>query len=173
MEAGTMDQIVEFARRHQDWAAPIAFFTGMGESIVGVSLFIQSTPILLALASLGAVAESSLLTVWLAAGLGAAAGDWISYGLGYRFGEPMKKRWPLSRKPELLDMGHRFFERWGVLSLFVCRFLGPARSVIMLIAGMSRMPLAAFFLASLASAMLWAGVVLAPAGLFVSWLTEN
>lgn len=162
MDYSWLEGIVAFAKRHEEWVIPVAFFVGGAESIIGLSIVVPSTAIFLALASVGGLAGQNLPALWLAAGLGASAGDWLSYGMGYYFEKPLRRMWPLSRRPELIDQARAFFERWGVVGLFLCRFLGPARSVVMLTTGIVKMPAWKFAFASLVSGLLWAAVVLIP-----------
>jgi membrane protein DedA with SNARE-associated domain len=164
------DGLLEFLKDNQLYALPIAFAISMAESIVGISLFIPSTLILIASSSLLAASGADILTLWLAAGLGAASGDWISYMLGYHFEHRLHDRWPLKGRRHLVERGHAFFHRWGWASMFIARFMGPLRSLTPLIAGICGMPLIAFGLASLVSAMVWAGAVLLPGGVGGAWL---
>ena len=54
----------------------------------------------------------------------------------------------------------RFFERYGGISVFVGRFFGPIRAIIPLAAGIMRMPPGRFWFANLASALVWAPMLL-------------
>lgn len=162
---GLWDALLEFVRSHEAYALPIAFIISMCESIVGISLFVPSTIVLIATSTVLGASGVDLLSLWLAAGIGASFGDWISYGLGYFFEHRLHQTWPLKGNQELLARGHSFFERWGWISLFVSRFMGPLRSLTPLVAGICEMPLLPFGAASFVSALVWAGVVLAPGGL--------
>ena len=64
--------------------------------------------------------------------------------------------------PLYVAMRERLFEKYGVMAVFIGRFFGPLRAVVPLIAGTATMPLIPFQLANVASALLWAAVVLAP-----------
>jgi membrane protein DedA with SNARE-associated domain len=162
---GLWDGLLSFVRAHQAYALPMAFGISMAESIIGISLFVPSTIILIATSTVLGASGVDVLSLWLAAGLGASFGDWISYGLGYFFEHKLHEYWPLRGNHELLRRGHVFFERWGWISLFVSRFMGPLRSLTPLVAGICEMPLLQFAIASLVSAMVWAGVVLVPGGM--------
>ncbi len=162
--------LLSLVKEHQSFALPVAFVICMAESIIGISLLVPSTAILIATSAVLAASGTDLLSLWLAAGLGAWLGDWISYGLGYFFEHELHERWPLRDNKELLLKGRRFFERWGWISLFVSRFMGPLRSLTPLVAGICEMPLLQFALASFVSALLWAGVVLSPGGFGAGWL---
>jgi membrane protein DedA with SNARE-associated domain len=166
---GLWDELLSFVRAHQSQALPIAFVISMAESIVGISLFVPSTIILIATSTVLGASGVDLVSLWLAAGLGASFGDWVSYGLGYFFEHRLHEYWPLRDNQDLLRRGHSFFERWGWISLFVSRFMGPLRSLTPLVAGICEMPLLQFGVASFISAMVWAGVVLAPGGLGAGW----
>ena len=167
------DTLLAFVKAHQEMAIPIAFAICMAESIVGISLFVPSTAILLATSTVLGASGADMLALWLACTLGAWLGDWISYGMGYYFEHELNDRWPLRDNQHLVAKGHDFFERWGWISLFVARFMGPLRSLTPLIAGICEMPLIQFALASFFSAMLWAGVVLAPGTIGGGWLSAG
>jgi membrane protein DedA with SNARE-associated domain len=72
----------------------------------------------------------------------------------------------------LLMQGHIFFVRWGTIGVFVGRFFGPLRCIVPLVAGVCDMPQIPFQIANLASAALWAAVVLAPGWAPAAWLLQ-
>lgn len=173
MASEWIETIVNFAKANEEWILPIAFAVSASEAIIGVSIFIPSTAIFIVLASVGGFAGQNLIALWLAVGVGAAVGDWLSYLMGYYFEGPLRRTWPLSRRPQLIDEGRVFFERWGLLSLFVCRFLYTARPVVMLTAGIVRMPQSKFIAATLVSALFWAAIILTPVTYGARWLSNN
>ena len=102
----------------------------------------------------------------------AIVGDIVSYWVGRRFKYAAFRVWPLSRLPEMVSKGERFFHRFGPWAVFIGRFFGPARAVIPLIAGIFVMPLVLFQAVNVSSAFVWAFVLLAPgAGLatYLGW----
>ena len=99
--------------------------------------------------------------------LGAVLGDGISYWLGLRFGPNIKLIWPFSRNPSLLAHGEVLFQRFGGASVFIGRFFGPFRAAVPLVAGMMRMPLLHFWIANVASALIWAPALLLPGSVAV------
>ncbi|MDX2263800.1 MAG: DedA family protein [Hyphomicrobiales bacterium] len=165
-----VESVVELARSNPEWVLVIAFVIAGAESIIGVGALLPSTIIIVSLASLGGLAGQNLVVLWLAVGLGAWVGDWASYFMGYYFEKPLRRVWPLSRRPELLTTTRAFFDRWGVASLFISRFVWAARSMVMFVAGVVRMPRVTFGVASLVSALLWAAVVLYPISFAARWL---
>jgi membrane protein DedA with SNARE-associated domain len=107
--------------------------------------------------------------VWLAVSLGAALGDWVSYAIGFRIKDRARHVWPLSRHPELLPRGERFFRRWGAMSVLLCRFFSPLRATIPLLCGVFEMDWWVFQFANVASALIWAALLLAPGSVLAGW----
>src|SRR4030081_1942319 len=93
---GYAQQLVEFVRLHEVWAAPIVFALAFGESLAFISLLI---PAWAALVGIGVLIGSSQLNfwpIWVAGSIGAALGDWLSYWVGLKIGPPVAQVWPLS-----------------------------------------------------------------------------
>ena len=92
----------------------------------------------------GLAATGHLSSVWLTglvATLGEVVGGSILYAIGYAGGRPLVARYgryvKLSEKK--LDAFHEFYDRYGNIVVFVCRFLPLVRGVAALPAGVSRM----------------------------------
>jgi membrane protein DedA with SNARE-associated domain len=158
--ANFAQDVIDFVRVHQVWGPPIVFALAFGESLAFISLFIPAWAILV---GIGAIIHASGIPFWpflVAAALGAAAGDWLSYWIGITFKEPIAHVWPLSKYPDLLPRGHAFMEHWGILGIFIGRFFGPLRASVPLIAGILEMPYWYFQFANITSAFVWAWVLL-------------
>ena len=153
-------QLVEFVRVHEAWAAPIVFALAFGESLAFISLLIPAWAALVGIGVLIASGNLNFWPIWVAGAVGAALGDWLSYWVGVKLGPPVAHVWPLSRHPELLPKGEAFVKRWGVLAIFIGRFFGPLRASVPLVAGIFRMPFWEFQIANFTSAFVWAGVLL-------------
>jgi membrane protein DedA with SNARE-associated domain len=160
----TFDQIVAFARENAVWAPPIVFALAFGESLAFVSLLLPAWGALVALGALIGTSGINFWPVWIAASLGAALGDWLSYWIGLKLGPGVGKIWPLSRHPDLIPRGEEFMKRWGVPGIFIGRFFGPLRASVPLIAGIFEMPLWRFQAANFSSAFVWAAVLLTLGG---------
>ncbi|WP_092828710.1 bifunctional DedA family/phosphatase PAP2 family protein [Vreelandella subterranea] len=132
------------------------------ESLALIGLLVPGVVLITALASIAG--HQMVALPWLigAAFTGAVLGDGLSYFLGYRHRDTVITRWPLSQHPEWINRGARFFERYGIYSVFIGRFVGPVRPIIPLIAGMMHMPSRTFLLANVASAALWAPAYVLP-----------
>ena len=160
-----------FSPSDDSWAVPITFLLAFGESLAFISLILPSTVILVAMGGLlGASGVVDFFPLWFAAGLGGALGYAISYWIGVYFKDSIHEIWPFKSRPELLQRGRDFFDRWGTLGVFLGHFFGPVRAVIPVVAGTLAMKQIPFQLANVSSAFLWAAGVLAPSLFGGKWL---
>jgi membrane protein DedA with SNARE-associated domain len=103
----------------------------------------------------GALAATGHLSSWqLAAAVatcGEVVGGFLLYAVGYYGGRPFVMRWGkyLKLSEAKLDAFHRFYDRYGNVVVFVCRFLPFVRGVSALPAGVSRMQKRYFLLYTL------------------------
>ncbi|MDE2005415.1 MAG: DedA family protein [Rhodospirillales bacterium] len=155
--------------RHEIWGPPIVFALAFGESLALVSLILPATAILFGLGGVIGAGDLGFWPFWGAASLGAILGDTVSYWLGFHFQHRIAHIWPLSRQPDLLRKGEAFFRKWGATGIFLGRFFGPLRSAVPLAAGICAMPRVPFQVANIASALLWAGGILAPGAVGLRW----
>lgn len=140
----------------------LVLLISLAESLALVGLLVPGVVLITAVASLAG--HQSIELPWLisAAFIGALLGDGISFKLGYHHREQVTQRWPLVQHPEWLGRGARFFERYGIYSVFIGRFVGPVRPIIPLVAGMMHMPPRTFLWANFTSAALWAPAYVLP-----------
>jgi membrane protein DedA with SNARE-associated domain len=167
--AATVGSVVAFLQAHAAWAVPIAFALAFFKALAFVSLVVPGMTLLVAIGALVGASGLPFVPIWLAVSLGAALGDWVSYVLGFRLKGRVQYIWPLTRRPDLLPRGRMFLARWGVVSVVLCRFFSPLRATVPLLCGVCEMPLAAFQVANVASALLWAFVMLGPGTLVAGW----
>ena len=85
-------QVVEFARAHEVWAAPIVGALAFGESLAFLSLVIPAWAILVALGTLIGKSGLNFWPIWVAGAVGAALGDWLSYWVGVKVGPAVAHR---------------------------------------------------------------------------------
>jgi len=156
------DTIIGTIAQNRVWAGPVIFALAFAESMAVISLAVPFTAMIIGAGALLCSPTASLdpvpLLAWGIAG--AAVGDAVSYWIGRLFQERVRRMWPFRKDPAPLDRGYRFFERWGVASVFIGRFLGPLRAVVPLVAGILRMPQAKFQIANVVSAIIWLPVVM-------------
>jgi membrane protein DedA with SNARE-associated domain len=158
-------QVVDFIARSQDWAGPLVALMAFAESMAVIGVIVPFTAMIVAS---GALLATGTLDPWVIVPwgiFGAVVGDALSYWLGRWLGHRVHRVWPFSKDPELLASGHRFFVRWGVLSVCLGRFFGPLRAVVPLVAGLMEMPQMRFQVANVASAIVWLPALMLPGAL--------
>jgi membrane protein DedA with SNARE-associated domain len=99
----------------------------------------------------------------LATSAGSLVGSLISYLMGYYGGKPVVLRVGkyLLLDQHDLEITERFFHRRsGKLTIFISRFIPVVRHLISIPAGIGRMPVVPFLLATVIGATLWNGFLL-------------
>jgi membrane protein DedA with SNARE-associated domain len=155
-----VEQVIAFVRDNAAWAPPVVFALAFGESLAFISLLIPAWSALVAIGALIGSSDISFWPVWIAAALGAALGDWLSYWIGLKLEYSVAHMWPLSRHPNLIPRAEAFVKKWGILGIFIGRFFGPLRAAVPLVAGIFEMPYWRFQFANVTSALVWAAVLL-------------
>ena len=107
----------------------------------------------------------TLVGAIVAGTLGAMAGALLLYWLGLRYGEDRLKefarrhgRW-LTLSPRDVERVTHWFDRHGAWAVFGCRMVPGLRSLISIPAGVHRMPLVPFVVASLLGTLVWTAVL--------------
>jgi membrane protein DedA with SNARE-associated domain len=153
-------QLLEFMRMNQGWAPAVVALLAFGESLAFISLLLPAWAALVGMGALISAGEINFWPIWVAASIGAALGDWLSYWIGRKLEHTVQNIWPLSRHPELIPKGEAFMKKWGVAGIFIGRFFGPLRASVPLVAGIFEMPFWRFQFANFTSAFVWAAVLL-------------
>lgn len=172
LQLDDLKPVIDWLQANPGFAAVAVFFISCAESLAIVGLFIPGTIIMPAIG--GMVGTGVLPAYWIiiAAILGAIAGDNFSYWLGYHYHSQLRSFWPFNRVPKMLNHGEHFFNKYGGLSVFIGRFVGPVRPIIPVIAGMMNMLPGRFVLANVLSAIAWALIYMAP-GMLVGAISEE
>lgn len=157
-----LSDLTAFISDNQHLAGPIVALIAFGESLVFVGLLIPATATMLAIGGMLAAGLLEPLPVIGGAIVGAVLGDVVSYALGRWMGPGLTRRPILRRYRTAIARTRLFFRRYGFWAVFLGRFLGPIRSTVPLVAGMLEMNHLRFQLANVASAVIWAPLMLAP-----------
>ena len=164
--------IIDWLQLNPMWAAFVVGLISCAESLAIIGLFIPGTIVMPAIGSMVGAGILPAYSIFLAAILGAIIGDNVSYWLGYHYHNQIRNYWPFNRFPKLLNNGIYFFKKYGGLSVFIGRFVGPVRPIIPVIAGILNMSPVSFFLANITSAVAWAVLYMAP-GLLLGALSTQ
>lgn len=157
------DALIAFLKRNEAFAEPAVLFLGFIESVPFASWLFPSSILFVAIAGLHGASGGAFWHLWIAGTAGAMLGDLLIYTFGRTYRVGISHVWPLSRFPNLLQVAHDQFERWGFFAVLIAKFTGPTRPFIALSAGMAEMRLASFLAASFLSSVAWSGAFLVPA----------
>ena len=152
--------VIDFVREHHVWAPFIVAGLAFGESIAVLSLVVPATVLLVGVGALIETGGLAFWPVWAGAAVGAVLGDWLSFEFGRYFQDSAKHVWPLNRQRQMVAKGEAFTQRYGAGAVFIGRFFGPVRAVVPLIAGIFMMPRPVFLAVTVASALIWAFLLL-------------
>jgi membrane protein DedA with SNARE-associated domain len=160
-----IDTVVDFVALNPHAALGVVFLAAIIEAVAVLGILVPGTPILMAVAGAAAMAGQPMMPFLALSIIGAVIGDFVSFWVGGRFSSGLRGVWPFSRRPTLMHSAERFFDRYGVYSVALCRFVPVLRSTVPLVAGMAGMRRRRFVLANVTSAFVWAPVHIYPAQL--------
>ncbi|NEN76376.1 DedA family protein [Pelistega sp. NLN82] len=154
--------INNFISNNQVWAGPIIGLLCFGESLLVIGIMIPATAILIFTGGLIGTGTLDPTGVLIWGFIGAVLGDAVSYYIGRWFGWEITKKPPFNQYYLFFVKAHKFFEKYGTLSVFLGRFMGPIRSTIPTVAGVMELKHSKFQLANITSAIIWLPVMLSP-----------
>lgn len=161
-----LQTLLDWIAAHPTWAGLLVFATALAESLAFVGLLIPGAIMMFGFGALVGTGTLPLGPTLAWAVLGAVVGDGLSYWLGRHFHQDLRKVWPFTRHPDMLDKGEAYFRRHGGKSVLFGRFVGPIRPIVPIVAGMMYMRLWAFILVNVVSAILWAPAYILPGAVF-------
>src|SRR5579862_3646671 len=154
--------LLQWLNTNPEWAGLVIFAISAGES---APIFGTLVPGSITMTAFGALAGAGVIPLWPTifwAIFGAIVGDGIGYWIGHYFKDKLHYLWPFKNNPELLQKGEVFFKKFGGMSVFIGRFVGPVRALVPLVAGMLGMKPLRFTIANITSAIGWAPVYMLP-----------
>lgn len=151
-----------FIARNAVWAGPVLGLITFGESMAFIGAFFPATALMVIAGGLAAagILDPVAVVAWCV--VGAVLGDAVSYWIGRRAGPGAFRSPAMQRRRRTIARARLFFRKWGAASIYLCRFLGPVRAFVPLIAGMTSMNQMRFQVANVGSAIIWVPVMLAP-----------
>ncbi|MDZ4053818.1 MAG: DedA family protein [Phenylobacterium sp.] len=171
MEA-MLEPVAEFIRNNSAWAGLVLGLFIMLESLVIVGALIPATPLLVLTGGLLATGVLDPVSVLIGCIIGAIVGDAISFFIGRKLGmRVLRHRW-LRRYRRQFALTRLYCRRYGVISIYAGRFIGPMRAFVPAVVGMLRMPVRDFQIANVTSAVIWVFAALAPGYLTAKGLEQ-
>lgn len=157
-----VSNLLQWLNAHPQLAGLVTFIISAAESVAIIGTIVPGS---IMMTALGTLAGSGVIPLWETifwAIMGAIVGDGISYWIGHYFKDRLPHSWPFRHYPALLKTGENFVHKYGSMSVFIGRFVGPVRALVPLVAGMLGMKPLQFTLANVTSAIGWAPAYMFP-----------
>ncbi|WP_139668273.1 bifunctional DedA family/phosphatase PAP2 family protein [Pseudomonas sp. F16(2018)] len=157
-----LDSLTTWLGANPQWLGLAIFLVACVECLAIAGIIVPGTVLLFAVAVLAGSGTFSLGETLLLGFLGGMLGDAISYAIGKYFHQNIRRLPLLRSHPEWIDSAEAYFQRYGIASLLVGRFIGPLRPMLPMVAGMFDMPLPRFIAVSLVAGAGWSVAYLLP-----------
>ncbi|MGE8500263.1 MAG: bifunctional DedA family/phosphatase PAP2 family protein [Pseudomonas sp.] len=157
-----LDSLTTWLAANPEWLGLAIFLIACIECLAIAGIIVPGTILMFTVAVL---AGNGALTLWqtlLLAYFGGLLGDALSYSIGRYFHQDIRRLPGLRQHPEWLAGAESYFQRYGVASLLVGRYIGPLRPMLPMVAGMLNMPLGRFIAVSMLAAAGWSVAYLLP-----------
>jgi membrane protein DedA with SNARE-associated domain/membrane-associated phospholipid phosphatase len=156
------DNLNTWLGAHPEWLGLTLFLLACGECLALVGILVPGAVLLFGVGVLAGGGILSLGETLLLAFGGGLLGDGLSYAVGRRFQQRIRRLPLLRSHPQWLDSAETYMQRYGIASLLVGRFIGPLRPMLPMVAGMLKMPLARFIAISMLAGAGWSVAYLLP-----------
>ncbi|MFJ5299980.1 bifunctional DedA family/phosphatase PAP2 family protein [Pseudomonas sp. NPDC088368] len=157
-----LDGITSWLSANPSWLGAAVFLVSFLECMAIAGIIVPGTVALFAIAALAGSGILPLSEALLLGFLGGLLGDFISYFLGRRFHQNIRRLPGLRHHPEWIAGAETYFQRYGIASLLVGRFIGPLRPMLPMVAGMCDMPFVRFAAVSVIAAAGWSVAYILP-----------
>ncbi|KPH02603.1 phosphoesterase [Pseudomonas sp. RIT-PI-q] len=157
-----LDSVTGWLTVNPQWLAAAVFIVAFVECLAIAGLIVPGTVLLFAVAVLAGSGALSLGETLLLGFLAGVLGDIVSYFIGRHFHQTIRRLPGLRPRPAWIAGAAAYFQRYGIASLLVGRFIGPLRPMLPMVAGMVDMPFPRFVAVSLLAAAGWSVAYLLP-----------
>ncbi|MFY1665249.1 bifunctional DedA family/phosphatase PAP2 family protein [Pseudomonas sp. Pseu.R1] len=157
-----LDSITSWLSANPSWLGAAVFLVSFLECMAIAGIIVPGTVALFAIAALAGSGILPLSEALLLGLLGGLLGDFVSYFLGRRFHQNIRRLPGLRHHPEWIAGAETYFQRYGIASLLVGRFIGPLRPMLPMVAGMFDMPFVRFAVVSVVAAAGWSVAYILP-----------
>jgi membrane-associated protein len=153
--------LVDLVRQYGTWTYGILFLIIFCETGLVVTPILPGDSLLFAVGALASTGALNVVWCFVLMCCAAIIGDNLNYWIGYFVGPKVfssqSSRW-LNRKH--LERTHQFYEKYGVKTVILARFMPIVRTFAPFVAGVGRMNYPKFLAYSVFGSLLWMGLFL-------------
>ena len=151
-----IDGVILWLQQNPEWIAWGLFISAFIESFAIIGIFIPGVVLLALIAGMAASADMHIASVLIIVYSASCLADVSSFLIGIKLHKKIDSIWPFKNNPGWLKKGREFFKTYGILGVFVGRFIGPVRPVMPITAGSMGMKFKHFLGVDLFSGLIWA-----------------
>ena len=155
------NEVILWLKDNPEWIALGVFGAAFIESFALIGVIIPGV-VLLAVISGMASSSLNIFELVLIAYVASFLADILSFLIGTGISKSIHNLWPFNKYPNLLVQGRGFVKRFGILGIFVGKFIGPIRPLLPLTAGSLGMNFKHFLTVEVFSSFLWALIYTVP-----------
>ncbi len=156
-----------------DYVYLALFFIVFAETGLAVGFFLPGDSLLVVSGLFAAAGKLKITFVLLAFFIGSVIGDSTGYWTGRAMGKTLFGREnSIIFKPSRVAKAHEFFEKYGVKTVVLARFVPIVRTFAPLVVGATEMPYLKFLMYSVLGGLLWISTMVL-AGYFLGGVIEN
>ncbi len=157
-----LQPIMEYLRLHPTLGLLFTFLVALIESLPVLGTLVPGSVTMTAIGALVGAGVLPVTLTFIASILGAFFGDCLGFWLGSTYHAQIRSIWPFNKITKWLNYSEKFFDKHGVKSVIIGRFIGPTRASMPLIAGMLRLTWTKFLVAGSIAAILWSLIYMIP-----------
>jgi len=155
----------EITAQYGAWSYAILFLIVFAETGLVNTPFLPGDSLLFAAGALAALGSLDIMLVMLLLFVAAVIGDAVNYHIGRSMGPKVLSGRNRFLKKEYLDKTQAFYDKYGVKTIIIARFVPIVRTFAPFMAGVGNMNYGRFFMYNIIGAALWV-VICCLAGYF-------
>jgi len=156
-----------------NWVYVALWFVVFAETGLAVGFFLPGDSLLVVSGLFAAAGKLNIWLVLLAFFLGSVIGDSTGYWTGRAMGKTLFNREDsFIFKPSRVEKAHAFFEKYGVKTVILARFVPIVRTFAPIVIGAAEMPYKTFLTFSIIGGLLWINSMVL-AGYFLGGVIES
>jgi membrane-associated protein len=145
--------LAELVARYGVWIYGLLFAIIFAETGLVVTPFLPGDSLLFAAGTFAALGSLNIGLLFGLLAFAAVLGDTVNYWIGHYLGDRAYNiKWI---KREYLDRTHGFFDKYGRSTIFLARFVPIVRTFAPFVAGIGKMPYAAFISYNIFGGIVW------------------
>ena len=151
-----INEVVLWLKENQEWISFSVFGAAFIESFALIGIIIPGAVLLWSISAMAAATSQNVFELVLYAYIASLLADILSFLLGARISKSIDDLWPFNKYPNLLVQGRGFVKRFGILGIFLGKFVGPIRPLLPITAGSLGMNFKHFLTVEIFSSFFWA-----------------